>query len=59
MKTLGWILTIFGGVLSIGALLSITEPNFVADAPMFGAIALSVALLVIGLLILNHQKKRK
>ena len=58
MKILGWSLTIIGGILSFGALLSITKPNFVADAPTLGAIAISVALLVVGLLILNHKKQK-
>ena len=58
MKVLGWILTIIGGILSFGALLSITKPNFVADGYTLGAMAFSVALLVIGLLILNNKKQK-
>jgi hypothetical protein len=59
MKIVGWILTIIGGVLSFGALISLTKPDFVLDGPVFGAIAISVALFVIGLVILNNHKKQK
>ena len=56
MKILGWILTILGGFLSFGALIQITDSKhrggFVTEAALF-----AVVLFVVGLVILNRQKK--
>jgi hypothetical protein len=59
MRILGWILTILGGILCFGALIMSTETGFVLDGSMVGSIGFSVALLVVGLLIINYKKTNK
>ena len=54
MKISGWILTIFGGVVSFGGLIQIVDNRDGFYLPSF---LLAVVLLVIGLVILNRQKK--
>ena len=56
MKVLGWILTIVGGFLSFGALIQLTDSR---HGDVYVPAALSVfAVFVIGLIILNRQKKK-
>ena len=59
MKILGWILTVLGSMLCLGALIEFANGELVVDEDgiVFLVIGISVALLVIGLMILNHKKK--
>jgi len=56
LKISGWILTIIGGILSAGALISMTKPDFTMDGIMLLSILSAVIILIIGLLILKKTK---
>jgi hypothetical protein len=57
MKILGWILTIIGGFLSFGALIQITDSRH-SDGFYLPSALTAIAVLVVGLVILNSQKKK-
>jgi len=57
MKILGWILTILGGILCLGALIELANGELIMNGYSAGAIAICVVVLVLGLKILNHKKK--
>jgi len=57
MEVLGWILTIIGGFLSFGALIQLTDSKY-SDTFVPEAALTAVVVFVVGLVILNRQKKK-
>jgi hypothetical protein len=56
MKVLGWILTVLGCMLCFGALVQLVNGELMIDKLALGAIGISVAVLVLGVMILKHKK---
>ena len=57
MRILGWILTVLGGILCLGALIELANGELVLHGGItLLAIGISIVTLIIGLLILNRKK---
>lgn len=54
MKVLGWILTILGGLVTMGGLIQLTTPDEHFYAPSW---FLGIGVLVLGIVILNYKKR--
>ncbi len=57
MRTLGWILTVFGGFLLMGLLISMTQPDFYMNGPMVLTIVTILIIFGAGIAILKKKKK--
>ena len=56
MKIIGWILTILGGMLCLGALIQLANGELVIDRFALISIGLCILVLTIGLMIIKKIK---